>query len=455
MSKRKPIAALLAIVIVSAYTNINIGYAETTTLVKPPTISLAKIGGSISATPAIWSSKVAAKFSWWINGKAVTSQKGLTIPSPTKKGTIVQYSESFNGISTKSNKLVIGNVAINGFAEINYVNDDPSKLSVKLPKITPATAKVTYQWFSGPFEVKGATSNVYTVSTGDQGSEVSLTINATAKGLGSTTLTSNSISIAVVPRTYNLIWSDNFQSSSSLNPSIWKPENGDGTEYKNRGWGNKERQYYLANQISFDSANGLNINATRSGAEKYSCYYGTNCEWISSKYVTKGLVGFKYGRIEARVKGPAGGGSWAAFWMLGADIDQRPWPGCGEIDVVELLGRDPKTVYGTPHGPASGQSYTTDLESGFANDFHTYAVDWLPDQITWYLDGKAYGSLNRSSLVDPTHTWIFDHEFYLLMNLAMGGTFGGEIDPKLQNSSMSIQWVRFSTINGIGEVIKH
>ena len=446
---------MLAILVVSAYSNVNVVYAETTTLVKPPTIALNKIGGIITAIPAIWSSTVPSKGTWLINGKSLTSQKGLSLSSPTKKGTLIQYSESYNGVSTKSNKIIIGSVAINGFAEIDYLNNDKNKLSLKLPRITPANAKITYQWFSGPFEVKGANKNEYTVSTGDQGNEISVVINASSKGLVSTTLTSNIIQIAVVPRNYELAWSDDFQKSTSLSSSTWKPENGDGTEYKNRGWGNKERQYYLANQVSFDSQNGLNINATKTGADKYTCYYGTNCEWISSKYVTKGLVGFKYGRIEARVKGPTGNGSWAAFWMLGANIDERPWPGCGEIDVVELLGRDPNKVYGTPHGPASGQSYTVDIDAGFANDFHTYAVDWLPDQITWYLDGKAYGSLNKSSLVDPEHTWVFDHEYYLLMNLAMGGTFGGEIDSNLQNSQMSIQWVRFSKINGIGEIIKH
>lgn len=451
----KKVAVFNAAVIVSVCTNLVPVHAETITLIKAPTISLSKIGGNITATPAIWSSKVASKISWIINGKMQSSAKGLTISSPAKKGTVVQFSENNNGVIAISNKITIGSVAVNGFTEIYFKNNDKVVLNVKMPKITPANAKVSYQWFSGPFEVRGANKSEYTLSTGDQGNEISLEVSLSAKGLTTTTISSNSVQVPVVPRTYSLVWSDNFQNTSSLNPSIWKPENGDGTEYKNRGWGNKERQYYLANQISFDSQNGISLNATRSGADKYNCYYGTNCEWISSKYVTKGLIGFKYGRIEVSAKGPVGNGSWAAFWMLGANIDERPWPGCGEIDVVELLGRDPKTVYGTPHGPASGQSYTTVIDNGFASEFHTYAIDWLPDQITWYLDGKAYGSLNRSTLVDPTHTWIFDHEFYLLMNLAMGGTFGGEIDSKLQNSSLSIQWVRFSTINGIGEVIKH
>ena len=453
--KPRKIATVIVAVMVSALLSSFSSHAETITLIKPPTITLTKVGGNLVATPAVWSAKVSASTAWLINGKTQSALKGLKISSPAKKGTVVQYTEKLNGITASSNQITIGNVAVNGFVQISYSADDKTKLVVESPKTTPSNASVSYQWFSGPFEVRGAKAKDYMISTGDQGNDVSLIIKYSVKGLGSTSVTSNSLSIPVLPRNYQLVWSDEFQGQSALNTQIWKPENGDGTEYRNRGWGNQERQYYLANQISFDSKDGLSINATRKGADNFKCYYGTACEWISSKQVTKGLVGFKYGRVEAKIKGPVGNGSWAAFWLLGANIDERPWPGCGEIDVVELLGRDPKTVYGTPHGPASGQSYTTEIDSGFANDFHTYAVDWLPDQITWYLDDKPYGTLNRSSVVDPEHAWVFDHEYYLLLNLAMGGTFGGQIDGNLQDSKMNIQWIHFSTINGVGEVIKH
>ncbi|MEY3904669.1 MAG: hypothetical protein RIT08_585 [Actinomycetota bacterium] len=455
MNKLKFVATFVVTLAVSASLIAVPSHAETVTLVKKPTISIAKLGGVITAKPAIWSAKVSSKFTWLINGKNQSSAKGLTLPSPAKKGSVVQIVESYGGISASSNKVIIGGTSLNGFPEITFKDTSQSVMTVILPKFFPSNAKISYQWFSGPFEVKGAKSPEYKIATGDQGGELSLQINLTAKGLTTNSYTSNSVDIPVSPRTYNLIWSENFQNQAKLDSQIWKPENGDGTEYKLRGWGNKERQYYLDSQVSFDSQSGLNIKASRSGAEKFNCYYGTQCEWLSAKFVTKGRLGFKYGRIETRVKGPVGNGSWGAVWMLGANIDERPWPGCGEIDIVELLGREPKTVYGTPHGPASGQSYTTEIDAGFASEYHTYAIDWLPDQITWYLDGKPYGVLNRNTLVDFENTWIFDHEFYLLMNLAMGGTFGGEIDSKMTNSNMSIQWIRFSTINGIGEVIKH
>lgn len=455
MKRLQSSAAFTVAVMVSTLFSIAPTFAETITLVKPPVLTLTKIGGNIVVSPAVWSQNVTSKFSWVINGKTQRTLKGKSIPSPKKKGTVVQFSESYNGINTMSNVIEIGKVAVNGFAKISYKDSENKVLTLELPKTTPSNSKISYQWFSGPFEIRGEKNRDYTVATGDQGSEITLVIEFSSKGLSSSTVTSNAIGIPIVQRSYSLIWSDEFQQRSALNTSIWKPENGDGTEYKNRGWGNKERQYYSAEQIQFDAQNGLSIIASRNGAEKFKCYYGTQCEWLSAKYVTKGQVGFKYGRIEARAKGPIGSGSWAAVWMLGANIDERPWPGCGEIDIVELLGRDPKTVYGTPHGPASGQSYTTELENGFAGEFHNYAIDWLPDQITWYLDGKIYGTLNKSSLLDAEHTWVFDHEFYLILNLAMGGTFGGEIDKNVQNSQLNVRWVRYSTINGVGELIKH
>jgi beta-glucanase (GH16 family) len=431
------------------------GVADSLTVLTPPSISLIKIGGSISATPAIWSAAVKSSAVWLVNGKVVVGKGGKSFTPPNKKGTTIVFRESAQGIIAQSNSIVIGNVAANGFPTITFGDTAKTTMSVKLPTTTPVNAAVTYQWFSGPFEVKGAHSATYQVATGDQGSDISVKVSFTAKSIGATSVTSNSITIPISPRNYSLIWSEEFNAGTSINSNIWTPENGDGTAYKNRGWGNQERQWYLDSQSTIDSTGALVITATRDGAGANSCYYGTPCEWVSSKFVTKNKVGFKYGRVEVRMKGPVGAGTWAAFWMLGANIDDRPWPGCGEIDVTELLGRDPSTNYGTPHGPASGQSYTVTMDKGFGDDYHVYAVDWLPDQITWYVDGKAFGTLNKSSLSDPSHTWVFDHEYYLIINLAMGGGFGGAIDEKLKSAKMAVDYVHVSSINGIGQVIQH
>ena len=430
-------------------------HADSVTLLIPPVISLQKAGTTFTLTPATWTAPTQTVITWLINGKAVANSSRKSFTAPSKKGTVVQVRESAGALSALSNRITVGAVAVNGLVSIAFNDSTHTSLGSSLPKSFPLKSSVTYQWFSGPFEIRGAHSPTYTPATGDQGSDISLRVTYAAKGLISTASISNVISLPVVARNYALAWSDEFNAGTAINSKVWGPENGDGTAFHVKGWGNNERQYYLDSQSSIDPSGALTISAARKGAGAYNCYYGTACEWVSSRFSTKGLIGFKYGRVEARVKGPIGEGTWAAFWMLGANIDERPWPGCGEIDITELLGRDPLTVYGTPHGPASGDSYTTTINDGFSNDFHTYAVDWLPDQITWYFDGKPYGTYNKASLDDPTHTWVFDHEFYLIANLAMGGGFGGAINSTLTDANTSIDYVRFYTINGVGEVINH
>jgi len=429
--------------------------ADTLSVVTPPVISLTKSGAFVTLKHAAWSSTSTAVVSWLVNGKETRVKNSDSLPSPSKKGTTIRVRESSQGVVAYSNILTIGNVAVNGVPSIAFIDNSQSELVLTLPPTTPLKPSAKIQWFSGPFEVKGAHSLTYHLSTGDQGADISVKVVYSAPKLGQSSAISNSITIPVISRTYSLLWSDEFNPGKGLDSKVWSPENGDGTSFNNRGWGNQERQWYLDSQAKIDQSGALSITATRDNAAAQNCYYGKPCEWTSSKLVTKGKVGFKYGRIEARIKGPVGSGTWGAFWMLGANIDDRPWPGCGEIDVTELLGRDPLTNYGTPHGPASGTSYTTTMDKGFADDYHTYAVDWLPDQITWYVDGKAFGSLNKSSLDDPSHTWVFDHEYYLIVNLAMGGTFGGPIDDSLKNANLSVDYVRAYSINGVGEVIQH
>ena len=286
--------------------------------------------------------------------------------------------------------------------------------------------------------------------------EVYLSAKYTFKGFKENSANSNVIEVPVVKRNYVQVWQDEFNLSagSSPDPKIWAPENGDGTKTAaGVGWGNKERQYYIPSLAKIDSAGELHIDATKTGANEYNCYYKTPCEWISSKYITKGKLGFKYGRIEARMKGPVGAGTWGAFWMLGADIDERRWPWCGEIDVTELLGKTPDQSYGYLHGlisDAAGRGSAVDMPNGFVNSYHTYAIDWFPDQIDWYVDGVLFHSEQKLD-----KDWVFDHEFYLIMNLAMGGGFGGPIETGLNQARLSFDWIRFSTINGLGEVITH
>jgi beta-glucanase (GH16 family) len=168
----------------------------------------------------------------------------------------------------------------------------------------------------------------------------------------------------------------------------------------------------------------------------------------SARLITKNRVHLRYGRIEARIKVPAGLGMWSAFWMLGTDIDHVGWPGCGEIDIMEHVGSQPTAVHGTIHGPGFaglehglGRSFDSGVD--LTEDFHVYGVDWAPDRITWHLDGLPYSTLTAADT--PGGAWPFTHDFYLLLNLAVGGDWSGNNteDPDLPRS-MIIDWMRGS-----------
>jgi len=339
---------------------------------------------------------------------------------------------------------------------VSFADTASNRVVATFGSVSPKTAKVSYQWYKGDIDIAGAKLASYLPATGDQGSKIYVYVKYSVKGFSDNAANSNKIEIPIIERKYLQVWQDEFNGAQGSAPdsSMWSPENGDGTKTApGPGWGNSERQYYLPTLATVNSSGALQIDATTKDAGSNNCYYKTPCEWISSKYITKGKVGFKYGRIEARIKGPVGAGTWGAFWMLGANVDERRWPWCGEIDVTELLGKTPNLSYGYLHGlisDAQGRGKNVDMPNGFANEYHTYAIDWLPDQIDWYVDGVLFGSQQKLD-----KDWVFDHEFYLIMNLAMGGNFGGPVEAGLTQASMSFDWIRFSTINGVGEVIKH
>ncbi|CAN2227237.1 SKN1 Beta-glucanase/Beta-glucan synthetase [Candidatus Nanopelagicaceae bacterium] len=414
-------------------------------------------GLNFAALPTSFSGMASSKIQWFVNGKAVAGATKAAFKATAKqKNQSIQLKVTSNGVTASSNVNKIGQVIVISKPVVSFADTTNSKVVVTPAVVSPKTAKVSYQWYKGPIDIAGAKSASYQPATADQGFKIYVNATYSAKGFVANKADSNEIDIPVVKRNYVQVWQDEFNLTAGSAPdaSIWVPENGDGTKAAaGAGWGNKERQYYIPTLATITSAGALKIDATTTGSNAYNCYYKTVCEWISSKYITKGKVGFKYGRIEARIKGPVGAGTWGAFWMLGADIDDRRWPWCGEIDVTELLGKTPNLSYGYLHGlisDAAGRGTSVDMPKGFADDYHTYAIDWLPDQIDWYVDGVLFGSQQKLD-----KDWVFEHEFYLIMNLAMGGNFGGPIEAGLKDATMSFDWIRFSTINGVGEVIKH
>ena len=438
--------------------------ATTPKLLAAPTLpAVAGTGTLVKVTAGKWSATASRSYAWTLNGKAVAGAVGSSFTvKATQLGKALRVVETakFTGgkkLTATSKPLTLGRILVSGRPLIGFTDGTNTVLKVSaLPSIQPASAKISYEWQHPPFAVPNTTnSNSYTVATADEGSDVGVELTISAKGYSNARVSSNVATIGKKTRVYQQIWSEDFNGSagSSFDTSTWSAQEGDGTSAHNRGWGNNEREWYLGSQATTDGNGNLNIDATTTGASGTNCYYGP-CEWFSSKLISQDKVGFKYGRIEARIKATPGLGTWPAFWMLGADITKWGWPSCGEIDITELLGRDPNTTYGTLHGPNSGgggRGGTTSIDGGWAGGYHTYAIDWLPDQITWYLDGVAYHTENKLNDGD----WVFDHEFFIILNLAMGGNFTGAIDPSLTSANMSVDWIHVSTINGVGEVIHH
>ena len=424
---------------------------------QPQIIYSDNTGLNFAVAPASISGVKSPKFQWFVNGKAIAgATKTAFKASGKQKNQRIQFKVTAAGTTASSVMGTIGHVIVNVKPTATLADSSGSKALATAGVFSPKTAKVTYQWFKGPVEIGGAKAATYIPAGIDQGFKVYVIATYSAKGFTDTKADSSEVAIPVFKRTYVQVWQDEFNLTAGSAPdsTIWISENGDGSKAAaGGGWGNRERQYYIPTLAKITSAGALQIDATTTGANEYNCYYRTPCEWISSKYITKDKIGFKYGRIEARIKGPVGSGTWGAFWMLGADIDSRLWPWCGEIDVTELVGKSPNMAYGYLHGLLSGgfggRGTTVDMPNGFANEYHTYAVDWLPESIDWYVDGVLFGSQQKRD-----KDWVFDHEFYLVINLAMGGNLGGPIEAGLKQASISFDWIRFSTINGVGEVIK-
>jgi beta-glucanase (GH16 family) len=236
-----------------------------------------------------------------------------------------------------------------------------------------------------------------------------------------------------LPGGWKLIWNDEFDGpiGSRLDPARWKFNTG------GEGWGNQEWEYNTDNpeNASLDGNGALVITALQVAnpeANGLDCWYGA-CLYTSARILTQDHFDFTYGRIEARIKIPFGHGIWPAFWMLGTDISTTGWPGCGEIDIMENIGREPGIVHGTVHGPgfygAGGISSAYSLENSkaFADDFHVYALEWSPDELRWYVDGNLSATVKKAQFPD-TYRWVFDHPFFIILNVAVGGGWPGYPD---------------------------
>jgi uncharacterized protein (TIGR03437 family) len=235
---------------------------------------------------------------------------------------------------------------------------------------------------------------------------------------------------------WKLVWSDEFNAAAGtgVDRANWDFDLGGG------GWGNNELEAYTnsTENVVHDGAGNLVIRAVKGSAG-----------YTSARIKTQGKRTFQYGRIEARIKIPYGQGIWPAFWMLGADIGSAGWPACGEIDIMENIGKEPATVHATVHGPGysggAGIGGPLNLSGvNFSDAFHVYAVEWSPDVMTFFVDGAKYFEVTPAKL-PAGKTWVFQHPFFIILNVAVGGGWPGNPDATtLFPQQMLVDYVRFS-----------
>jgi len=267
------------------------------------------------------------------------------------------------------------------------------------------------------------------------------TVTAMASGTAAITASLGDLSatcvVTVPEREYELVWSDEFD-GTSLNLDNWTYETGTGTW----GWGNGEEEYYTGRAENIRVENGMLIIEARKESYNGSGYTSARIKSLNKQE-------FAYGKIEARLKVPSGAGTWPAFWMLGK---VGSWPGCGEIDIMEHVGKEPKNIHCALHtlnrNGMNGKNFsaTQTLQENAADDFHIITLEWVEDEFQgydrmhFYVDGIETATSGETSQLQETNDWPFTTPFYFILNLALGGTWGGEIDDAIFDNQVLYQF---------------
>lgn len=238
----------------------------------------------------------------------------------------------------------------------------------------------------------------------------------------------------------NLVWSDEFEVDGLPNSDRWGYNIGNGCP-NICGWGNNELQYYNANKLENARVeNGvLVIEAHKkdTAGNKYT----------SARLVTKGKASWQYGYIEVRAKLPKGRGTWPAIWMLPDVVSYGGWPKSGEIDIMEHVGYDPGVIHATVHTELFNHSIGTQKGKqvkmpDFGDAFHTYGVNWTPEKIEFFIDDQIYNTFENTG--SGKAEWPFDKPFHILLNIAVGGNWGGKegVDENIWPQKMEVDYVR-------------
>lgn len=329
---------------------------------------------------------------------------------------------------------------------------------------------MTTRWIAAAFLLTAATAcssakTTPTGATGSGGGTASTTSSSSSSGTGGTltgtggtpsstsstssssTTSSSSSGTGGSPTGWQLSWSDEFNGpdGTGIDTTKWVAQTG------GDGWGNQEREYYTSDSANAQQKGGnLVITATTAGASAHTCWYG-QCQYTSARLQTAGLFEQAYGRFEARIKMPRGQGLWPAFWMLGNNIGTAGWPTCGEVDIMENIGKEPGINHGSMHGPGySGGnpltgSYTLPGGAAYADDFHIFAVEWEVGVVRFYVDGTLYETHTPAD-VPAGKVWVYDHPFFMLLNVAVGGGWPGDPDATTTfPQTMLVDYVRVYT----------
>ena len=240
-----------------------------------------------------------------------------------------------------------------------------------------------------------------------------------------------------------LVWEDDFEGPAGARPDSTHWRYDIGTD-----WGNAQLECDTARpeNVALDGAGNLAITAR---AESYQA-----CAYTSGRINTMGFFDHREGRFEARIRLPVGRGIWPAFWLLGSNFGTVGWPACGEIDVMEYRGQEPYMTHGSLHGPgySGGSAITARYQlpggAGFDQGFHIFAVEWSADQITWIVDDTRFFTVRRRDLPSGA-PWVFDHSFFVILDVAVGGHFVGPPDASTHfPQTMLVDWVRVHRRDG-------
>jgi beta-glucanase (GH16 family) len=287
-----------------------------------------------------------------------------------------------------------------------------------------ATNATSYKIALGDGETKESTTGSLTYTYNAAGTN-SYTVFVSAYNGSQFVSTSVTLNLYVAPKA---IWADEFNVDGAPDATKWVYDIGTG----DWGWGNNESQYYTNRTENVKVLNGKLIITP-----KREVFQGSN--FTSARIKTQGKFSFKYGRVEIKAKLPFGKGTWPALWMLGNNITTAGWPACGEIDIMEHVGNSQNKIHGTLHYPnfSGGNAVSRTITiSNASTEFHIYSLDWRSDSIKFYVDGTLFHTFNNTSALP------FNQNFFLIINCAMGGNFGGAIDPNFTSSTFEVDYIR-------------